>query len=241
MNMDNFNVMIKAKNADEAWLEWYKILSNMNDEKQSRDGAVVGEVINAITVIEDPTRCIMQNKIRKMPIRYAIGELLWYMSGSNKLSAIKHYTDAWDRMSDDNETVNSNYGNCIQTKYKFDQWEYVKQLLTKDKNSRQAVIHIKEARNTIESPTKDLNCTVCLQFLIREVEGTDKLFMTVYMRSNDIWLGFPFDVFNFTAMQIRMAMELDVGLGTYTHIAGSLHLYKRDFIKAKENENGVMK
>jgi thymidylate synthase len=59
--------------------------------------------------------------------------------------------------------------------------------------------------------------------------------MTTYMRSNDLWMGFPNDVFQFTCMQIWLAMRLGVKLGTYTHIAGSLHLYERDYNKAKEN------
>ena len=63
--------------------------------------------------------------------------------------------------------------------------------------------------------------------------------MTTYMRSNDLWMGFPNDVFQFTCMQIYLAMRLGLDLGTYTHIAGSLHLYERDFEKAKENENEV--
>ena len=99
-------------------------------------------------------------------------------------------------------------------------------------NSRQAVIHIKMPRNTIENPTNDLNCTVCLQFIVRD----GKLYCTTYMRSNDLWLGFPYDVFQFTCIQIRMAMELGLDIGSYTHIAGSLHIYERDFEKAIENE-----
>ena len=58
------------------------------------------------------------------------------------------------------------------------------------------------------------------------------------MRSNDLWLGFPYDVFQFTCLQVRMAMELGLDIGTYTHIAGSLHLYARDFEKAIKNEKG---
>ena len=57
------------------------------------------------------------------------------------------------------------------------------------------------------------------------------------MRSNDLWLGFPFDVFQFANMQVLMAMELGVELGTYTHIAGSLHLYERDFKVGWDNVN----
>ena len=97
------------------------------------------------------------------------------------------------------------------------------------------MLHIKEARNLIENPTKDLNCTVCLQLFIRDC----KLYMTTYMRSNDLWMGFPYDVFQFTCLQILMAMKLHVGIGTYTHVAGSLHLYERDWQKGMKNEQEV--
>ncbi|MBO7288666.1 MAG: hypothetical protein J6V03_01575 [Clostridia bacterium] len=216
-----FHEAIKVKTADEAFEYWYERLSKLNYNAKSRDGDVVGEILNATTIIEDPTRCIMTNSIRNMPMRYAVGELLWYLSANNKLSEIRKYTKAWDRMSDDGKTVNSNYGYCIRKKFGFDQWEFVKDKLMSDSSSRQAVIHIKDASN---KESKDVNCTVCLQFFIRE----NKLCMTVYMRSNDLWMGFPYDVFQFAAMQVLLSMELGVELGPYTHIAGSLHLYKRD-------------
>lgn len=222
-----FNEFFECETADEAFEHWYKLLLEQNEVNDSRDGEVVGEIVNAVTVINDPTRCIMTNNIRKMSMRYAVGELLWYLSGNNKLEEIQKYTKAWDRMSDDGETVNSNYGFCIMDKYGFDQWEYVEQMLRDNPATRQAVIHIKTADDTA---SKDVNCTVCLQFFIRD----GKLYMTTYMRSNDIWLGFPFDVFQFTAMQVLMSMKLGVGLGTYTHIACSLHLYKRNVVEVGE-------
>lgn len=215
------NRTVFAEDVDEAFLTWYDLLLAFGDTQESRDGNICGEVLNAVTVIKDPTRCVMKNDVRNMPIRYALGELLWYASGNRNLSEIKKYSAAWDRMSDDGITVNSNYGYCIKKKFGFDQWKHVRKLLKKDPSTRQAVIHIKTADKT---PSKDVNCTVCLQFFIRN----DKLHLTVYMRSNDLWMGFPYDVFQFTAMQVLMSMELGVEIGTYTHIAGSLHLYERN-------------
>ena len=231
------NLMYKSVTIDGAWEHWYELITKDFSLAESRDGAVVGEIINAITIIEDPTRCILKSPIRKLPMRYMVGELLWYLSGNSSLDAIRLYTAAWNRMSDDGKYVNSNYGNRIQLatcEYSgeiFDQMEMVRQMLIKDPASRQAVIHIKQARNLLKHPTKDVNCTVCLQFFIRE----EKLYMTTYMRSNDLWMGFPNDIFQFTAMQIYLAMRLGVGLGTYTHIAGSLHLYERDYKTALKN------
>lgn len=187
----------------------------------SRAGDVVGERLNATIVIEDPTRGIVQSKIRNMPMRYAVGELAWYLSGSNRLKDIKQFSPFWENISDDGETLNSAYGHRIHEKFGFDQWEFVKGKLAANSLDRQAYVHIKDADPT---PTKDTCCTVGFQFQIRD----ELLYMTTYMRSNDIWKGFPYDVFAFTFFQMKMAMELGVGLGCYTHHVGSLHLYRAD-------------
>ena len=216
-----FNISMTCRDIDEAWLYWYNLLSSMNLSENSRDGGVIGEVINAQTVLADPTKNIMKNDVRNLSMRYAIGEMLWYLSGNDELKEIQKYTKGWDRMSDDGVHVNSNYGFCIKEKYGFDQWEWVKDELTLNPNSRRAVIHIKEPS---DRDSKDVNCTCCLQFFVRD----DKLYLITYMRSNDIWMGFPYDVFQFTNMQILMSMQMGYGLGSYTHICGSLHLYERN-------------
>lgn len=213
--------MVRANNVTTAWEEWYKLLAEQSISADSRDGAVCGEFLNAVTVIENPKDNLVSSPIRNLSYKYAVGELLWYLSGSNKLSSISQYSKAWDKLSDDGETVNSAYGYRIFEKFGFDQWEHVKSLLMVDPNSRQAVIHIKEPN---PQKTKDLPCTVSLQYFIRD----GKLYATTYMRSNDIWLGFPYDVFTFTCLQIKLAFELGVEVGTYTHVAGSLHLYERN-------------
>jgi thymidylate synthase len=221
-----------ANNATEAWEVWYDRLMDMHKDgfkQPSRAGDVVGEVLNAVTVINNPIKNMVESSVRKMSINYAVGELLWYLSGSNKLIDIKPYAKFWENISDDGETLNSAYGHRIFEKFGFNQWDYVKELLKADPYSRQAVIHIKDASN---KPSKDVPCTVALQYHVRE----DHLYATTYMRSNDIWLGFPYDVFAFTAFQIKLAMELDLEIGTYTHIAGSLHLYERN-VKNEVTEN----
>lgn len=216
-----YNKINISHDIDEAWLYWYNLLNDNPEITESRDGEVIGEVINAITIINDPTRCIMKNTTRNLSMRYMIGEGLWYLSANNNLKEIQKYTQNWNRMSDDGETVNSNYGYCIAKKFGFNQWQYVLDMLRKNPNTRQAIIHIKTADN---KASNDVNCTVCLQFFIRD----NKLYLTTYIRSNDLWYGFPYDVFQFTAMQILMSMQLGIELGTYTHIAGSLHLYERN-------------
>lgn len=220
-----------GKTVNEVWEQAFSALDKQASEgftDDSRDGAVVGEILDAVFCVEDPTRNIVTSKIRNMPMRYAVGELAWYLAGSNKVADISRFAKKWAEISDDGVTNNSAYGYRIQHMFGFDQWEYVKGLLQKDPNSRQAVIHIKTPS---DAPTKDTPCTVYLQFFLRN----EQLHMSVHMRSNDIWMGVPYDMFSFCFMQVKMAMELGVDIGTYTHYAGSLHMYQRDYVNAKKN------
>lgn len=224
-------MVFNALTVDDAWTQAFNCLANQAEEgwnNSSRDGAVVGEICDAVFCVEDPTKNIVTNPIRKMPMRYAIGELAWYLSGSNRVSDISRFAKKWVDISDDGVHNNSAYGWRIYDKFDFNQWEYVKGLLQRDPNTRQAIIHIKDADNR---PTKDTPCTVYLQFLLRD----GKLNLSVHMRSNDIWMGVPYDMFSFCFLQMKMAMELGVEIGQYTHYAGSLHMYARDFEGAKKN------
>lgn len=221
--------IFEGMSVNEVWEKaFYKLaeMASTGFTDDSRDGAVVGELLNVGFCVKDPTRSVVTSQIRKMPMRYAVGELAWYLSGSNLVRDISRFAKKWEEISDDGVTNNSAYGFRIFHMFGFDQWEYVKELLQKDPNSRQAVIHIKDPCNT---PTKDVPCTVYLQFFIRE----GKLHMTTHMRSNDIWMGVPYDMFSFCFLQMKMAMELGVEIGEYTHFAGSLHMYKRDYAVAQ--------
>lgn len=223
--------VFEGKSVNAVWTQAFEALEAQAKEgfqDASRDGNVVGEIINAAFFVEDPSRNVVTSPIRKMPMRYAVAELAWYLSGSNRVRDIGPFASKWIDISDDGIHNNSAYGYRIQHLFGFDQWDYVKDMLTKSPGSRQAIIHIKDAS---DKPTKDVPCTVYLQFLIRD----NKLHLSVHMRSNDIWMGVPYDMFSFTFLQMKMAMELGVDLGNYTHFAGSLHMYKRDYEEALRN------
>jgi len=48
------------------------------------------------------------------------------------------------------------------------------------------------------------------------------------LRSNDLFLGVPYNLVQFTMLQEVMAGWLGLEPGTYTHLANSLHLYTSD-------------
>lgn len=102
--------------------------------------------------------------------------------------------------------------------------------LKDDPNTRQAVVTLWDPYLDNSSGWMDYPCTVMLQFEIRN----GRLCMTTVMRSNDAWLGLPYDLFQFTQLQLTLNNALDMNdpPGMYRHIALSLHIYERDIISA---------
>ena len=229
----NSNMIFKAESIDDIWMKLWEAVKDGIKEQESRDGNVVWECIDAHIIMTNPTRNLSHNKVRDMSIRYAIGEYLWYESASNLLKPIQAFTKGWDRMSDDGIHVNSNYGHLIKKKYGFDQFDMCHRELLQAPQSRRAVLHYKYPFDFVESPSKDVPCTLSQQFIIRD----GALHSIVNMRSNDIWNGIPYDIFFFTSNQIKMAMLLNIPIGMYMHNAGSLHMYKRDYETALANES----
>ena len=198
----------------------------------------VKELLNYSFTITNPRDRLLNIPERNTIMRrYIFGELLWYLSGSDKLSSIVKYSKFWKNISDDGYHSNSAYGKYIfgsmerkgdGVNYKlehpgyFNQWDWCKKLLTDDCNTREAVINIKPIQMY---ETKDVVCTIALNFYIRD----NKLHLTTYMRSNDAVKGLTYDVFMFTFLQELMAKELNVELGTYNHVVTNLHIYERDW------------
>lgn len=114
-------------------------------------------------------------------------------------------------------------------RYGFDQVAQVIDTLKRDPYSRRAVINF-NVPNPERFETKDEICTIALVF---ELRG-GKLDCTGIMRSNDVWLGTPYDVVFFTELQKHIANELCVAYGKYTHFAVSLHAYEKDIDRIRE-------
>jgi len=161
------------------------------------------------------------NKNRKWNLEYAEAEWQWYLSGDPSVKKLGEIygkvPPIWQRMADSDGNVNSNYGyqwkrNC--------QIDYVCAKLKSNKNTRHAAISIYDAKE-YNKYKKDTPCTYAVQFTILN----DKLNMSVYMRSNDLWYGFCNDQYQFSSLQKMIADRLAIEVGTYYHHAHNLHLY----------------
>jgi thymidylate synthase len=167
-----------------------------------------------------------------------LGETLWYLSGSDRLDQIEYYIPKYRKFIEASAKAvraPGAYGPRLFAGGEKSQMAELivtlkKKLGTSD--TRQAVAQI-FSRSDLKAGNKDVPCTTTLQFLPRR----GKLHVIATMRSNDIYRGFPGDVFAFTFIQELVARTLGIEVGTYSHFVGSLHLYDDDESRARNYLN----
>lgn len=102
-------------------------------------------------------------------------------------------------------------------------------ILHADPTTRRAVISIWNERDLTHHG--DRPCTVFLQFLVRDNGFGLALELHTYMRSQDVWLGVPYDIFMFSQLQHTVAFILGYPAGQLVHHATSMHIYETDLSK----------
>lgn len=166
---------------------------------------------------------------RQLNYRFMAAEAFWILSGSDRVADIAPYNSRIAEFSDDGETFFGAYGPKI-----IDQLPFVIAKLQEDPMSRQAGLTIWREK---PRATKDVPCTVAIFFSIRD----GKLNCHVFMRSSDLWLGLPYDTFNFSMLSHYLCGLLNeaapssdpVQPGVLHLTAASSHLYETNFEDAK--------
>jgi len=185
-------------------------------------GQLTREVRNVTLTLDDPSRALPLG-IGRWP-RVAIGaaEALQLIAGAQYPETMKRVAGVFSRFTD-GESFHGSYGSRTR-----EQMPFVVKRLQDDHTTRQAVLVIWDPAKDLQflGPNpRDIPCTVYIDFLIRK----NKLEAHASMRSNDVYLGLAYDVFQFTQLQQTIANVLGVEAGRYYHHAISMHAYHRDF------------
>ena len=171
--------------------------------------------------LQNPLDNKITNKERNWKEEYAEAEWQWYLSGDRNIKKLGDIygkiPPIWERMADHNGNVNSNYG---WQWLRNDQYEYIIDKLKFENDTRHAAISIYDCKENLDYEN-DTPCTYAVQFTIIN----DKLCMSVYMRSNDLWYGFCNDQYCFSMLQKKVAEDVNKDIGWYYHHAHNMHLY----------------
>lgn len=149
------------------------------------------------------------------------------VSGRNDVKPLKHFISNYDQFSDDGHTLHGAYGYRLRHHFKRDQIEAAVDELTISPESRRVVLTLYDP-DDLGLDSKDIPCNT--QVTLRRVDG--RLEMTVSNRSNDLWLGVPYNWFVFRVLQHLIADRLGISCGVQRHVSSCLHLYEKDFIAA---------
>ena len=187
-------------------------------------------IFNCGFTMHNPEENIIDTDFRVWNEEYAKAEWQWYLSGDRNVSKLGDIygkvPPIWERMADKDGNVNSNYG--WQWK-RNNQIDYIVGKLRTKPDTRHAAISIYDCKEYPQYNT-DTPCTYAVQFTILD----NKLNMSVYMRSNDLWYGFCNDQYCFSMLQKLVAERLSMDTGWYYHHAHNMHIYNDKLNKRNE-------
>jgi thymidylate synthase len=186
------------------------------------------EIVGAhLTLTEPRRRLVCLPPVRVLNAAFAAAEAVWILSGSDE-PWIYTYNQRLARYADDG-ILRGAYGPRLRAwRPGLDQLDHVRRMLLADPDSRRAVIQLYDPDRDIPHHS-DVPCTLGYRFYLRE----GRLDMHTTMRSQDLWLGFCYDLFTATILHELMAHWTDAEVGSYHHHVDSLHLYEHDVVAAR--------
>ncbi len=202
----------------EGWIDILKNIMAFGKIKGSQYGERQKEIIDLITIVEDES---LNNpylpdylKLTKKQIDDYIPTLIT----AKKVEGTK-YT----------------YGQRLRDYEAIDQVQDIIDLIAKTPFSRRAVASTWKVE--IDRQSENPPCLDLVQALVQN----SRLFFTVYIRSNDMFLGWPENAFGVLALQKliidevnKKNPELKLQKGSVIIISASAHIYERNWEEAKE-------
>lgn len=177
------------------------------------------EMRNVLIEITDSTDVTMMGIGRNWNPKIAVAEALQLIGGFSDAERMRDIVPGFKRFMNGG-SLHGAYGPRVSM-----QMSAAIRRLIDDPDTRQSVVTIWDPlHDLMQEGRKDLPCTLSFTFSVRD----DKLNMSTHMRSNDLWWGWSYDLFQFTQLQWTVANFLGIDAGSYTHYADSFHLYDRD-------------
>jgi thymidylate synthase len=222
--------ILEANCANEAWqrvARWFA--PDGFAVPQSGRGGETTEVLHVGISIRNSRQRWIAARSPAMNPAFAIAEVIWIITGRNDSGFLTYFNRSLPIYAGKAETLHGAYGFRLRRHFGVDQFELAYRALTAQADSRQIVLQIWDPRNDAPDPrgcpsAEDIPCNVVAFLKVRD----GRLEWTQIMRSNDLFLGLPHNIIQFTSLQEVFAGWLGLEPGTYNHFSDSLHLYARD-------------
>lgn len=222
---------LHGKTADEVWRKAAQLLIDDLPWQTSRAGKTK-EILRATLTVADPRQRWVLSRLPPLNPAFALAEVIWIMNGLNDADFLNFFNKSLPKFAGQGSTYHGAYGYRLRRHRALDQLERAYSALCSNPDTRQVVLQIWDGKEDLPdvngNPSQpDIPCNLISCLNIRQ----GKLEWLQVLRSNDIFLGLPYNFVQFTTLQEVMAGWLGVELSSYNQISNSLHLYEHDVQK----------
>ena len=173
--------VLRVRNVETAMGEGFQWLKVAGVPAASRNGPVLVAPGPVITEYERPRERVVFNPARDANPVFHLLESIWMLAGAENVGFLLPYNARMAEYAEPNGAMHGAYGHRWRYRFGANQIIEVIELLTKNTDSRRAVMQMWSAKADLGATKRDLPCNTHIYLSLKE--GT--LDMTVCCRSND--------------------------------------------------------
>jgi len=220
--------VFNGSSADDVWMQLVKEFQRPGVARvQSSRNGETKEILHVAISISDPKQRWMMSRQPALNPAFALAEVVWIMNGRRDLEFLNFWNTKYQDFVGPGPELHGAYGYRLRRHLGWDQLERAYKILGHNPDTRQVVLQIWDSRIDMPKPdgtpvSKDVPCNVISMLKVRD----GKLEWSQIIRSNDLFLGLPHNLVQFTSLQEIVAGWLDIECGTYNQISDSMHIYE---------------
>ena len=212
--------------------KWRKLLEEvlLSHKKHVKDETQIREIIGVHERIDNPYKDSMLNINHKQFAEAVKKGAFNIKDYPLKSEALYDYVTSLDQLDkivlvDENSFIYT-YPERLQNYQGRNQLIDIVNRLQQDIGSNRAVAVT--FNPFVDNEYDDIPCLQLIQALVRN----NKLILSVYFRSNDLYGAFPSNMMFLTYLGMKIAKELDVKFDYIDYHCSSLHIYETDYEQA---------
>ena len=212
---------------------WKELLNEViyNGKYTYKDDSKIKEVIGVHKQIKNPySNSIINISADKFAsyVKEGIFDIAEYpIKGEALFDYVTSLDDEHQIYLDDDGFIYT-YSERLQNYNDINQLDVIINRLNKNINSNRAIAVTYNPM--VDMNRQDIPCLQLIQALVRN----DKLILSVYFRSNDLYGAFPSNMMFLTYLGMKIADEIGVEFDYIDYHCSSLHIYETDYQQALE-------